>query len=707
VQRPTVLHCAEHWVNPSEGFVLDTVRSTTATRAVAVCRTAAAEQPVAIPFPVRRIGRPLDLLPRRVEWPAEPALLAAVALRERADVLHSHFGYWATPVAAVAKRLRKPWVLSLHGDDLLAFPDRTPGVLDAYRRADLVVVPSRWLADRAVRAGIAQERIRVIPSGVDLSRLPFRERVGSDSVTVTFAGRFVPKKGVLDAAHAIARAREQAPALRAVFVGHGPLEAELRAELGRLDVPVEIRDGRRPGAVRDAFAETDLVLTASKVAADGDAETLGLVNVEALAVGAPLVATRTGGVPEHVPDGDPDDPHAPALLADEGDVEALARHLVRLATSPETWAARGRAGRAHVAQRLELGACTADLEQQYVALACSGRPAPGPAKPRDPRPAASVVMVTHNRRELLVQALAALDAQTVPPHEVVVVDNGCTDGSSELLDAREGPGFLVVRNDHNAPPARARNQAAARATGEVLAFTDDDCRPVPTWLEALLAGMREGTAIVQGRTTADPSLPLEPLSRTQWTPAEYGLYETANIAYDATAFHAVGGFDEHLAEQVADVLGPRFGRYPFGEDTDLAWRVRRNGGATRFAPYALVHHHVFPPDRRLLLRRAVLAAGFPLLVRETPELRRVFLTFRFLLGRHRIAFLAGVAGLVAAPLTTPWTVLLAVPYGWRLVRPLARGRKPRLKALPVLVARDVVETVALVVGSVRARSVVL
>jgi glycosyltransferase involved in cell wall biosynthesis len=306
-----------------------------------------------------------------------------------------------------------------------------------------------------------------------------------------------------------------------------------------------------------------------------------------------------------------------------------------------------------------------------------------------------------------VRALEALDAQTVRPAEVVVVDNGCTDGSSELLTAREGPGFVVVRNDHNAPPARARNQAAAQASGDVLAFTDDDCRPTPTWLEALLAGMREGTAIVQGRTVADPMLPLEPLSRTQWTPAEYGLYETANIAYTAEAFHGVGGFDEHLADQVADVLGPRFGRYPFGEDTDLAWRVRRRGGGTRFAPYALVHHHVFPPDPALLLRRAVLAAGFPLLVRETPELRRAFLTLGFVLGRQRLLFLTGVVGLVLAPVVGWWTIALGVPYGWRLVRPLQRARRPRLKALPVLVARDVVETVALVVGSVRARSVVL
>jgi glycosyltransferase involved in cell wall biosynthesis len=706
VGRPTVLHCAQRWVNPSEGFVLDTVRSTTATRAVAACQERVPDAPAPSSVRVHDLGRLLRRLPAHAEGRALPVLLALAAVRERADLFHCHFGYWAVPVARAARRLGKPWVLSLHGDDLLALPGRQPEVLDAYRQADLVVVPSHWLAERAVSAGIATQRLRVIPSGVDLSRLTFRERGAGERVTVTFAGRFVPKKGVLDAARALSLAAREIPDLHAVFVGHGPLEGELREALAGGEVSWEVRDGRVSGAVRAALDATDLALTASRVAADGDAETLGLVNVEALCLGAPLVTTRSGGIPEYVPDGDPLDAGAPALLANEGDVQGLAAHLVRLARSPETWAARGRAGRAHVAQLLELGARTADLEAQYLSLVSRGTPADGPAVVRTHRPSASVVMVTHDRRDLLVRALDALDAQTVPPEEVIVVDNGCSDGSSELLAARVGPGFVVVRNDHNAPPAIARNQAAALATGEVLAFTDDDCRPTPTWLEALLSGMREGVAIVQGRTTADPTQVVEPLSRTQWTPSEYGLYETANIAYDAGAFHAVGGFDEQLAAEVARVLGRRFGRYPFGEDTDLAWRVRRNGGLTRFSAHAVVHHHVFPPDPPYLLRRAVLAAGFPLLMRRIPELREGLLTAGFVLGRHRLMLLVAFVGLALAA-WQPWSLTLCVPYVWRLLRPLAGGRRGRIKAAPVLVARDLVETVALVTGSVRARSLVL
>lgn len=706
MQRPTVLHCAERWVAPSEGFVLDVVRSSTATRAVAACRWREPELPDVGPVSVT--VHTLDRWMRRATglpaWPTVPALLAGVALRERADVLHCHFGYWAEAVAAVAGRLRKPWALALHGDDLLVHPLRNPAVLDAYRRADLVVVPSQWLARKAEAVGLDPARLRVVPSGIDLSRQAFRPRAAHDGAAlVTFVGRFVPKKGVLDAAAALGLAAQRLP-LRARFVGHGPLEGELRSLIADLGLDAEVVNGARPGAARAALADTDLVLTASKVAADGDAETFGLVNLEALAVGAPLVTTRSGGVPEAVPDGDPDDPEAPALLADEGDVEGLAAKLVTLAQDPSTWAARGRAGRTHVGLHHELGARTADLEQQWLSLARGDGPAPSPARPRASAPRVSVVMVTHNRRALLAKALDALEAQTYPDVELLVVDNGCDDGSSEDLACR--PSVRVLRSETNAPPAAMRNWAASKADGHVLAFTDDDCRPVATWVEALVAGMREGVALVQGRTIADPALSVEPLSRTQWTPAEYGLYETANIAYDAAAFHAVGGFDEQLAAQVAEVLGPRFGRYPFGEDTDLAWRVRRAGGRTRFAAHALVHHHVFPPDVNYLLRRSVIAAGFPLLVREVPELRRVFLTGRIALGRRRVEFLLGLAG-VALALQDPLALVFAGPYAWRLLGPFRPGRRARLRAAPVLVVRDAVETVALGVGSARARSLVV
>jgi len=358
--RPTVLHVLADWGIPSERFVVDLLRGMTRTRSLVACGR---KHPVANPprVPVRAL---LPLLPRRPEDRLRRqirALLASYALVRRAQLLHAHFGYYAAHTAAVARRLNRPWLVSLHGYDVLVMAPNDPE-LDRVVHADAVIVPSSFLAAAAVARGFPEERIHVIPSGIDLESYTFAERrPRADQVTVTFAGRFVAKKGVLDAAQAMAAAQRTHPHLRCRFVGFGPLEEDLRAELERLRLDAGITDGRAPDAVRSALADTDLVLTPSRTAADGDAESLGLVNIEAQACGVPVLSTRHGGIPDAV--------GADAgVLVPEGDVPAMTGALVALIDHPERWAAMGRSGRKHVEQRFQLADRVRDVENLYAAL---------------------------------------------------------------------------------------------------------------------------------------------------------------------------------------------------------------------------------------------------------------------------------------------------------------------------------------------------
>ncbi|MCW2600409.1 MAG: glycosyl transferase family 2 [Frankiales bacterium] len=728
MRRPTVLHVVEHWGRPSESFVVDAVRSTTATRAVVAaqrrvlgsdgwavpvhdlsgCVDAAQPDPLLNYLPPSKGAKALTRLPVRAR--EVHAVVAAVAVRERAAVLHSHFGLPAYATWRAARRLRRPFSVSLHGWDVLVAADADPAMLEALVAADLVVVPSEFLARAVLARGVREEVVRVVPSGLDLATLPFRERtVPTGPPLITFAGRFAEKKGVLDAARALARLQRSRP-LRARFVGHGPQLGALEGLIAELGLAAEVLDGRVSGAVRRALAETDLAVTASRTGVDGDAETLGLVNLEALACGVPLVTTSHGGTAEAVPAG------AAELVPEHGDVPAaLAAALERLLDQPERWPAMGRAGRAHVAAHYELGARVADLERLWRQLAEGGSDLSVPAVATG-SVRTSVVMVTHDRRALLERSLDALGAQTRPADEVVVVDNGSADGTAELLArrvaAQDPPGLRVLTRPGNLPVAEGRNLAVEASTGDVIAFTDDDCRPRSTWLECLLAGMRDGIGLVQGRTTADPDQPLERLSRTQWTPAEFGLYETCNIAYRREHLARVGGFDLGFAEDVAQALGPRWEHYPFGEDTDLGWRIKRSGVASAFAVHAVVDHEVSPPDTGVLLRRAALAAAFPVLVRRVPELRGTFLTAGVVLGPHRARMWVAVLGVgLGVARRDVWPLALALPYLDRLVglRTLHRptGRRRLLGEAAVIVRRDAVETAALLRGSVRARSVVL
>jgi colanic acid/amylovoran biosynthesis glycosyltransferase len=702
VKRPTVLHCVRDWVRPSEGFVADTVRTTTATRAVVVCGTSWPTVPHS-DVPVVSLEPVVSRLPIERHVRARRTGIASVALTRRARLLHAHFGYWAPHAAAVARRLRLPLVVSVHGHDVLVEGRDDPDVLGALRSADLVVVPSGFLADR-LAGSVPAERVAVLPSGVDLADLPFRVRgrAADRPPVVTFAGRFVPKKGVQDAVAAFARLRDAGHVLDLRFVGYGPGREELLSALSSLKVTADVRDGAPPGAVIAALAETDLLVTPSRTGPDGDADTLGLVNVQAQAMGVPLVSTLHGGIPEAV------SPNA-GLLVPEGDVDALTGALDRLLAQPERWAEMGRAGRQHVALRFELGACVADLEEQYLSLIRSGVPA---ARRRPPvtTPSVTAVVVTRDRRELLQRCLSGLAAQTYQGDlDLVVVDNGCTDGTSEYLsdvDQLAGRPVRVLRNTSAESTSRARNQGVAAGGGELLVFTDDDCRPESTWVEALVAGFRDGVGLVQGRTRPEGGGPIPPLARSQWTLAEYGLYETANVAYRREALQSAGGFDTAFADQLTSFYGQRFG-YPFGEDTVLAWRVKRSGVASRFAADAVVRHHVFRADLGLLFRRAYVSCGFPVVVGEVPELRRSFLVGGVFLGRRRALFLAAVLGGALARPTRGRSVVWAVPYAWELLQPLRRGRRQRLAAAPALLAVDVVTEAALLYGSIRSGQIVL
>ncbi len=287
-----------HWVLPSERFVADVLRSTTATDAPG-WRTAARPHPPAGAF-TREAPAPSAALGD----PAGPGVLAALLWARAGGVLHSHFGQPAQLTCRAARRLGRPFGVSLHGYDLLVESPADPAMLEAVRAADLVVVPSQFLADAAAERGVREEVIRVIPSGVDLAEFPFRERRAPPPrplATVTFAGRFAPKKGVLDAARVLAEVAQQPelPAFRRLRRAE-PWSCAPAGEQRPALAGAEILYGRAPGAVRRALEETDVLLTPSRTAADGDAETLGHLNLEAQAMGVPVVTTSHGAIPEAV-----------------------------------------------------------------------------------------------------------------------------------------------------------------------------------------------------------------------------------------------------------------------------------------------------------------------------------------------------------------------------------------------------------------------
>jgi glycosyltransferase involved in cell wall biosynthesis len=352
-----VLHYVEHWLEMSSGFVHAHV-TRSSYRGVVVSHNAT-ENRQAFPFrPVVRLDRLAAVVPSR-RWDAtRDAALRAVAASFRVGVVHAHFGYAARDVVPLVTGTRLPFVLSLHGSDATSLPRRQVGHFDPIVEcADAVVVPSRFLADVAVELGFARETIHVIPAGVDTSVFT-PQPLPADPV-VAFVGRLVDKKGIDVLMQAWPLVRAEVPDARLHVLGAGPLEGLVAADQSvQRHVP---EPTRRAEQVRALIGSARAVVSPSRTAANGDAESLLLVNLEAQASGRPVVTTHHGGIPEFV---EPDDS---ALLVDEGDVSGLAGALVRVLRDgalAERLGARGPA----VAARFDVRDCSARVDEVYDAL---------------------------------------------------------------------------------------------------------------------------------------------------------------------------------------------------------------------------------------------------------------------------------------------------------------------------------------------------
>jgi glycosyltransferase involved in cell wall biosynthesis len=356
---PTVLHTMQRWLPLSEQFVSSLVVGSRH-RSVVLSRLPATNRRT---FPHRPVFS-LGMIP--ASWPRTgahrrviTAAIALIARAARAHIIHHHHGYRLSDVEGAVRRLRLPLVVSLHGHDVTTYEREWPGSLRTLAHASAVIVPSRFLADRVAPLGVDEDRIHVIPSGVDLRW--FTPTPLPDGPEVLFVGRFVEKKGLDMLLQAWPSVLTAAPAARLRILGSGPLEELARS--GGPGVHVEITDPtRRADQVRDAIRDARVVVTPSRTAADGDAETLLLVNLEAQASGRPLVTTRHGGIPEYV------DADRTALVVPEDDVAALGGAIARLLTDEEL-ALRMAAAGPELAGRYDVAACTARVDALYDSLA--------------------------------------------------------------------------------------------------------------------------------------------------------------------------------------------------------------------------------------------------------------------------------------------------------------------------------------------------
>jgi len=220
----------------------------------------------------------------------------------------------------------------------------------------------------------------------------------------------------------------------------------------------------------------------------------------------------------------------------------------------------------------------------------------------------SVVIPTFNRIDVLPEVLQALARQEGAPHfEVVVVDDGSSDGTWEFLRNHESPFELKTLRQENAGPALARNRGIAMASGHRVAFLGDDTVPSKGWLrEHHLAAERrpaEKLLGVLGYTDWHPRMKVNPFLRYI---NEYGLQFGYALIEDRESLPFNFLYTSNLSLPREALLEDGFDlRFPYAawEDTELAYRLKKKGLRLVYEPTATVFHDHPTEIRRFMSRQ--------------------------------------------------------------------------------------------------------
>lgn len=213
----------------------------------------------------------------------------------------------------------------------------------------------------------------------------------------------------------------------------------------------------------------------------------------------------------------------------------------------------------------------------------------------------SVIIVNHNRKDLLRNCLHSLLQQHGIAFEIVVVDNGSQDGSAEMIK-REFPGcsipIQVIRNEDNRGFCAANNQGIAKARGEFLALLNNDAEAEPGWLATLRQAFQQpdvGMAASKILVYDDPSridkvghvIYLDGQNRGRgFGETDHGQYDRIEevlwpdgcaAMYRRAMIEEIGGFDEDF--------------FAYADDAELGLRARIAGWRCLYMPGAVVRHH--------------------------------------------------------------------------------------------------------------------
>lgn len=245
------------------------------------------------------------------------------------DLVHAH---WLIPQGIMQTGISStPYIVTGHGGDVTSL---NKGFLKTMKikcldKAKAITVVSEALNDY-VKELYPNDKTSIIPMGCDVSRFSSSHRKENffqqeDKKVVLFVGRLAEKKGVTYLIEAMKKVDDAV----LVIVGKGDLEESLKQQAKALGDKVRFLGPKTHDELPEIYASADVFVAPSITAGDGDKEGFGLVILEAMASGVPVVASRSGGIVDMIKD------ECNGLLCDEKDVERLSVNISRVLKDEE------------------------------------------------------------------------------------------------------------------------------------------------------------------------------------------------------------------------------------------------------------------------------------------------------------------------------------------------------------------------------------
>jgi len=285
------------------------------------------------------------------------------------SLIHAHFGPDGVMALPLARALDVPLLVTFHGYDATTSDEHARQSFYRHRayvrnrdrlirEAEGFIAVSEFIKGKMIDQGIPEEKIRVHYIGIDVDFFE-PDAIEDRDPVVLFVGRLTEKKGVQYLIRAMERVQRETPDLRLVVVGDGERRERLEAEASRRLGSVDFLGFQPPDVVWDWMNRAMLLAVPSVTAESGNSEGLPMVVLEGQAMGLPVVGSRHAGIPEAVEHGET------GFLAPEGDLDALADHILRLATDRSLCRTFGKNGRKRVVDHFNLKTQARVLEEIY------------------------------------------------------------------------------------------------------------------------------------------------------------------------------------------------------------------------------------------------------------------------------------------------------------------------------------------------------